>query len=99
MIEKLTTLLESKSYTKLREEFIEMNPADAAAFIEEMFEERAEEKELIILFRLMPKDLAADCFAFLESDTQQLLISYFTDSELREVLEQSFIDDTVDMIE
>ncbi len=99
MIEKLTTLLESKSYTKLREEFMEMNPADAAAFIEEMFEERAEEKELIILFRLMPKDLAADCFAFLESDTQQLLISYFTDSELREVLEQSFIDDTVDMIE
>ncbi len=99
MIQKLTQLLEDKNYTQLKSEFLEMNPADAASFIEEMFEERAEEKELIILFRLMPKDLAADCFAFLDSDTQQLLISYFTDLELQEVLEQTFVDDAVDMIE
>ena len=99
MIEKLTELLEQKDYAQLKSEFMEMNPADAASFIEEMFEERAEEKELIILFRLMPKDLAADCFAFLESDTQKLLISFFTDLELKEVLEQTFVDDTVDMIE
>ena len=99
MIEKLTELLEQKNYAQLKSEFMEMNPADAASFMEEMFEERAEEKELIILFRLMPKDLAADCFAFLESDMQQLLISYFTDLELKEVLEQTFVDDTVDMIE
>lgn len=99
MTEKLIQLLENKDYGELKAEFLEMNPADAASFMEEMFEERSEEKELIILFRLMPKDLAADCFAFLESDTQQLLISYFTDSELQEVLEQTFVDDAVDMIE
>jgi len=99
MTEKLIQLLENKDYGELKAEFSEMNPADAASFMEEMFEERSEEKELIILFRLMPKDLAADCFAFLESDTQQLLISYFTDSELQEVLEQTFVDDAVDMIE
>lgn len=99
MTEKLIELLENKDYGSLKAEFSEMNPADAASFIEEMFEERSEEKELIILFRLMPKDLAADCFAFLESDTQQLLISFFTDSELQEVLEQTFVDDAVDMIE
>ena len=99
MTEKLIQLLENKDYGELKAEFSEMNPADAASFMEEMFEERSEEKELIILFRLMPKDLAADCFAFLESNTQQLLISYFTDSELQEVLEQTFVDDAVDMIE
>ncbi len=99
MTEKLIELLENKAYAELKAEFAEMNPADAASFMEEMFEERSEEKELIILFRLMPKDLAADCFAFLESETQQLLISFFTDSELQEVLEQTFVDDAVDMIE
>ncbi len=99
MTEKLIELLENRNYGELKAEFSEMNPADAASFMEEMFEERSEEKELIILFRLMPKDLAADCFAFLESDTQQLLISFFTDSELQEVLEQTFVDDAVDMIE
>ena len=99
MIEKLTELLEQQNYAQLKSEFMEMNPADAASFIQEMFEDRAEEKELIILFRLMPKDLAADCFAFLESDTQQLLISFFTDLELQQVLEQTFVDDAVDMIE
>lgn len=99
MTEKLISLLENKDYSSLKSEFSEMNPADAASFIEELFEERSDEKELIILFRLMPKDLAADCFAFLESDTQKLLISFFTDSELQEVLEQTFVDDAVDMIE
>ena len=47
----------------------------------------------------MPKDLAADCFSFLDSDTQIHLIDFFTDIELQEVLDQTFIDDAVDMIE
>ena len=99
MKQKLTELLEAKNYGELKGEFSEMNPADAASFIEELFEDRADEKELIVLFRLMPKDLAADCFSFMEPETQQLLISYFSDAELHYVLEQTFVDDAVDMIE
>ncbi len=91
--------LEKKNYKKIREIFDSMQAADVAALLEEMFGEKIEEKELVLLFRLLPKDLAADCFAFLDSDTQYHLISCFTDRELQEVLEQTFIDDAVDMIE
>lgn len=99
MENKILELLENKSYTQLKEIFAELNAADVAALLEEMFGEQIEEKELIILFRLLPKDLAADCFAFLDSDTQRHLISCFSDRELQEVLEQTFVDDAVDMIE
>ena len=99
MQEKVLEYLESKNYTALKELFADLNAADVAALLEEMFGEQIEEKELIVLFRLLPKDLAADCFAFLDSDTQCHLISCFSDRELQEVLEQTFVDDAVDMIE
>lgn len=99
MENRIIELLEAKNFAQIKEEISDMNAADAAAFLEELFEERTNEKELIILFRLMPKDLAADCFAFLDSDTQMHLIDFFTDIELQEVLDQTFIDDAVDMIE
>lgn len=99
MQEKVLEYLESKNYTALKELFVDLNAADVAALLEEMFGEQIEEKELIVLFRLLPKDLAADCFAFLDSDTQCHLISCFSDRELQEVLEQTFVDDAVDMIE
>ncbi len=99
MQEKVLEYLESKNYTALKEVFADLNAADVAALLEEMFGEQIEEKELIVLFRLLPKDLAADCFAFLDSDTQCHLISCFSDRELQEVLEQTFVDDAVDMIE
>jgi len=99
MYEKITALFEEKKFVEIKPEFEEMNPADAAAFLEQINEESSNEKELIILFRLMPKDLAADCFSFLDSDTQRKLISFFSDNELQDVLEQIFVDDAVDMIE
>ncbi|MBP3359543.1 MAG: magnesium transporter [Clostridia bacterium] len=99
MENRIIELLEAKDFAQIKEEISDMNAADAAAFLEELFEERTNEKELIILFRLMPKDLAADCFSFLDSDTQRHLIDFFSDIELQEVLDQTFIDDAVDMIE
>lgn len=99
MTELFIQLLEEKNYSGLKLEMSEINPADAAAIMDELYYDREDSKELLILFRLMPKDLAADCFAFLESEIQQALITLFSDSELQAVLEQTFVDDAVDMIE
>ncbi len=94
MKEKITQLLEEKRLAELREELQRINPADLAILLEDM-----DEKERLLVYRLLPKELAADTFAFMESDMQEGLINGFTDRELREVLEQTFVDDAVDMIE
>ena len=75
MEKEVLEYLENKNYTALKKLFVDLNAADVAALLEEMFGDKIEERELIILFRLLPKDLAADCFAFLDSDTQIHLIS------------------------
>ncbi len=95
----IINLLENQDYSALKNMFEDINVADIASIFEEMFGEMMEERELIILFRLLPKDIAADCFSFLDSDMQRILISAFSDRELQEVLEQTFVDDAVDMIE
>ena len=94
MIEHILELLEEKKYSQLAVELKDMNPADAAALLEE-----APETKMPILFRLMPKQVAADAFAYMDGDTQEVLIRGFSDRELDEVMEQMFLDDTVDMIE
>ena len=90
----LSALLEGKKYSTLRDVLITMNPADIAAVFEEMEEER-----LPLLFRLLPKDIAADTFVEMEPDSQELLIRGFSDSELREVLDELYVDDAVDIVE
>ncbi len=87
-------LLESKNFPKLRELLQEMNPADIALLFEEL-----EGKVVPLVFRLLPKELAADTFSYLESDKQMQLIGSFSDVELREITDNMFIDDTVDIIE
>ncbi len=98
-LETISELLQEKKYIQIRELFLEINPADAASVIQELYEENAEREQLIILFRLLPKSIAAEAFAYLESDMQKLLIDAFTDRELRSVLQEAFVDDVVDMIE
>ena len=97
--EQISALFEKKEYAKLRGLFKDMRGADVAVVFEELAEELDDEKDMLILYRLLPKDLAADVFAQIGPDLQQLLVEGFTDHELEEVLEQSFVDDTVDMIE
>lgn len=87
-------LIRSKKYAKLREILGEMNPADVAAIFEEL-----DKKEWLITFRVLPKELATETFAYLDSDMQKTLIEAFSDKELKEVVEELFLDDTVDMIE
>lgn len=99
MVEKISELLELKNFREIREMFCDLRAADAALILEDMFEELDDKKDILILFRLLPKDLAAETFTFFESDTQVELISGFSDRELRDVLEQTFVDDTVDIVE
>lgn len=100
ILEVIAELLEQKKYMAVKDIISQANPADIAGFFEERFGDNFEEqREFLILFRLMPKDLAAEVFSFMNSDMQKHLISAFSDSELREMLANAFIDDTVDLIE
>jgi len=90
----LIALVEGKKYTALRDILITMNSADIAA----IFEEIAEEK-LPILFRLLPKELAAETFVEMEPDAQELLIRGFSDNELKDVVDELYVDDAVDIVE
>lgn len=100
LLDVIAQLLEQKKYMSVKEIIREENAADLAGLFDELFGENFEEqKEFLILFRLLPKDLAAEVFAFMNPDMQKHLISAFSDSELREMLANAFIDDTVDMIE
>ena len=69
-------------------------PADLASLLETL-----SPRNITLLFRLLPKELAAETFTFMDSDTQMHLISGFSDKELREILDEIFVDDTVDIIE
>lgn len=94
MNDKVLELLNNKKYSEAALLVKNMIPADAAALLEEM-----PEAKLPLLFRLLPKELAADVFAYMEGETQELLIRGFSDKELEEMMDQLFLDDTVDMIE
>ena len=97
--EFISQLLKEKKYAVLKQTLSDLHPADASAIFEDLIEEMTDEKDLLILFRLLPKDLAAETFSFMNSDMQEQLMNLFSDKEMKEVLEQSFIDDTVDLIE
>lgn len=92
--EQIFDLIKNKRFVKLKEILSEMQPADIA----EIFEE-AKDREIPVLFRILPKELAAEVFVEFDSDKQKLLINAFSDNELREVLDELFMDDTVDLIE
>ncbi len=90
----LFSLLEERNIRELRPLLIAMNPADLAVLLEEVKDE-----ELPIVFRLLPKDLAAETFVEMDSKTQKLLIASFSDIELKVIIDELFIDDMVDIIE
>ena len=94
-IEQLLELVETKQFRRLKELLSEMNEVDIAEFMDEVPPEK-----LIVVFRLLPKELAADVFTYLEdSEDQEKLISALSDQELRAILDELYLDDTVDIIE
>ncbi len=90
----LTKLLGEKKYTSLRDILITMNPSDIASVFETLDEDR-----IPLLFRLLPKELAAETFVEMEPDNQELLIRGFSDSELKEIVDELYLDDAVDLLE
>ena len=92
--EELMNLIESKKFQQLKQFLSEINPADIALFLEEL-----EEKDLPVVFRILPKELAAEVFVEMQSDSQEFLISKFNDKELKSMLDELFMDDAVDIIE
>ena len=90
----LMTLLDEKKYPSLRDILVTMNPSDIAGVFSELKEDR-----IPLLFRLLPKELAAETFVEMEPEAQELLIRGFSDSELKEVVDELYLDDAVDLVE
>ena len=92
--EKVEELLRSKKYAELRDLLLPMEPADIAGLLEECGEE-----SMPLLYRLLPKELAAEVFVELEADSQEMLINGFSNNELKEVLDELYLDDVADIVE
>ncbi len=100
LLTEIDRLLKEKRFFEVKNIVKDENAADLALLFEELFGEDFDEKaEFMMLFRLLPKDTAAETFAHMNGDMREHLIGMFTDKELREILDELFIDDTVDMIE
>ncbi len=95
IIEKaLLKMLEEKKYAALRDILVVMNPIDIAALYRDLEEER-----IPLLFRLLPKELAAEVFVEMEPDDQEVLIRSFSDNELKEIVDELYVDDAADLVE
>ena len=93
--ERILEMLERKQYKELKEELENnMYPVDLADILEEF-----DQKHMVMVFRLLAKEEAAETFTYMNSDMREILIGALTDSELEEVMEEMYLDDTVDVLE
>lgn len=95
LVEKaLVLMLEEKKYSTLRDILVTMNPCDVAGLFGGL-----DERQIALLYRLLPKELAAETFVEMEPDAQKLLIQGFSDNELKDVLDELYVDDAADLVE
>jgi magnesium transporter len=94
MEKALLSMLEEKKYLPLREMLCTMNPSDVAGLFADL-----EETRIPLAFRLLPKELAAETFVEMEPDAQELLIRSFSDNELKEIIDELYVDDAADLVE
>ena len=87
-------MLEDKKYATLRDILSTMNPFDVAGLFNDL-----EEKQIPLMFRLLPKEQAAETFVEMDTEAQELLIRGFSDNELKEVLDELYVDDAADLVE
>lgn len=92
--EMLVSLIRGKKYASVRDAMETMHAADIAAVLGDCTKE-----QVPLLFRLLPKELAAETFSQMEEDKKELLIQSFSDSELKEVVDELYVDDAVDLVE
>lgn len=91
---EIQELLETKQYTRLRQFMVDMNVADIAAVMEEL-----KEDEMLKVFRILPKTMAADVFSYLEVDNQQVIIISLSDKEAANIINNLMADDATDLLE
>ena len=95
LVEKaLLTMMEEKNFAALRDLMKTMNPVDIATLFSQL-----QDQKIALLFRLLPKELAAETFVEMEPEDQELLIRGFSDNELKEVLSELYVDDAADLVE
>lgn len=91
---ELLELLERRDLHALRAALLEENEVDIAEFLEELPQDK-----IVVVFRALPKEMAAEVFSNLEADTQQVIIQSATDQEVSAIVEELYVDDAVDMLE
>lgn len=94
LVEQALTLIDEKKFSALKTLISDEEPADIAEIFEELSNEQT-----ILVYRLLPKELAAEVFVEMDSDKQENLINAFNDNELKAVLDELYYDDTADIIE
>lgn len=94
MNERIIKLIKEKNYKALREEIIELNEVSIAEILESL-----EISDALIVFRLLPKDLAVDVFAYLSNEQQMNIINSITDKEIKHIMDEMYLDDMIDFIE
>ena len=95
MIDTIMSLLAEKKYAQVKQAVMDMHEVDIA----ELFEEIEDREILLRLFRLLPKETAAEVFSYMDADVQQRIIETITDTELRHILDEMYLDDYVDLVE
>lgn len=93
-MEEIFEMLENRQYKELKAELESMHPVDLAEMMEEF-----EDKQMILVFRLLDKDEAAETFTEMSSETREILLNALTDSEIKEVMDEMYLDDAVDVLE
>ena len=93
-VQVLLELLERRDLHALRAALLEENEVDIAEFLEELPQDK-----IVVVFRALPKEMAAEVFSNLEADTQQVIIQSATDQEVSAIVEELYVDDAVDMLE
>ena len=94
LVERMSEYLTQKKYVQARETLVDLEPVDIAFIMESLPEDT-----IPVVFRLLPKELAAEVFVELDTDSQEKLIKGFSKSELKEVVDELYLDDVVDIIE
>ena len=94
IMERLHKLLDSGRHGELRGALMMLSPVDIAQFLETLDPEK-----MLLLFRVLPKDMSADVFSYMSSESKQSLIESIGDNEIRSLIQEMFLDDTVDFLE
>ncbi|NFB47253.1 magnesium transporter, partial [Clostridium botulinum] len=94
-MEIILELINEKKYSEAREELLKLNSVDIATLLEEV----DNKKNMLVLFRLLPKDIEIDIFSYMSNDMQQYIIQSITHEEMTTIIDQLYFDDVIDLLE